>query len=175
MIKLFDIENGVVKPTVHCYQISWLKAILDKYKKDSTKILGYLYYTTCPSDDNPYVNLPEDTKEDAVINALQITTSLEAKEIVTAKNELAKLFETPSMRAYHAVKVMLDRISTYLETTSISDGKEGNAADIARWMDKIDSYRQTYKNAYRDMQDELTEKKTRGNQKRSYDDEENSM
>ena len=175
MIKLFDIENGVVKPTVHCYQISWLKAILDKYKKDATKILGYLFYMTCPSDDNPYVNIREEDKEGNIIRDLKITTSLEDKDIIRAREELSKMFETPSMRSYKAAKIMLDRISSYLELSAISDGKEGNLTDIRGLMKDLDAMRQTYKNAYRDMQDELTEKKTRGNQKRSYDDEENSM
>ncbi len=50
-IKLFDIENGVVIPTEHCYTLSTLKDLMDKYPDDYLKVYQYLFYMTCPNPD----------------------------------------------------------------------------------------------------------------------------
>ena len=34
IIKLFDIQNGKVIPTEHCYTLKTLKNIMDKYSED---------------------------------------------------------------------------------------------------------------------------------------------
>ena len=31
LVKLFDIQNGKVIPTEHCYTLKFLKSIMDKY------------------------------------------------------------------------------------------------------------------------------------------------
>lgn len=154
MIKVFDIEKGVLKPTPHCYAVSWLKAIMDQYPKDYMKIYAYLFYMTCPTEDNIYLNVIEDEKEDIIIRDLGITFSLDSQVITYAKERLEKLYETPSLRSFRAVKKMIDKISEYLDKAEIEDGKDGNASDISRYMDKIGSYRQTYKDAYNDLQEE---------------------
>ena len=169
MVKIFDIENGVVKPTPHCYTISWLKAIMKKYPKTYIKVYGYVFYMTCPNEENPYLNVPENMREDIIIRDLDIDFSVDSYEINTAIKNLQELFETPTVRSYKAAKTMLDKLSDYLEMTSVIDGKEGNLADIVKIMEKFDAMRQTYKNAYRDLQEEQVSKRARGGQQLAYD------
>jgi len=67
-IKLFDIENGVVIPTEHCYTLSTLKDIMDKYPEDYLKVYQYLFYMTCPNPDlNPFFYMMEEDKEDIIL------------------------------------------------------------------------------------------------------------
>lgn len=169
MIQVFDIENGVIKPTPHCYTISWLKAIMDKYPKDYIKVYGYIFYMTCPNEDNPYLNMMEDIKEERIIDDLQIDFSVDSYEINNAIEHLNLMFETPTMRSYKAFKSMLDKLSDYLMMTEITDGKEGNIADIVRLMKDGEQMRQTYKSAYKDLQEEQVSKKTRGGEQVAYD------
>ena len=41
--KLFDIQNGKVVPTEHCYTLKSLKDIMDNYPEDHLKIYQYLF------------------------------------------------------------------------------------------------------------------------------------
>ena len=41
IVRLFDVQNGVVIPTEHCYTLKALKEIMDNYPDDYLKILGY--------------------------------------------------------------------------------------------------------------------------------------
>ena len=55
IIRLFDVQNGVVVPTEHCYTLKALKDIMDKYPEDYLKVYQYLFYMTCPNPDlNPF-------------------------------------------------------------------------------------------------------------------------
>ena len=55
LIKLFDISNGKVIPTEHCYTLKFLKVIIDKYPDTYLEVFQYLFYMTCPDPDiNPF-------------------------------------------------------------------------------------------------------------------------
>ena len=62
-IKLFDIENNTVIPSVHCYTIVWLKEIMEKYPNDYLKIFSYFQYMcSWNPDDNPYLAMKEEDR-----------------------------------------------------------------------------------------------------------------
>ncbi len=44
MIRLFDIHNGKVVPSEHCYTLKFLKDIMDEYGDESVKVYAYLFY-----------------------------------------------------------------------------------------------------------------------------------
>ena len=58
IVKLFDIQNGIVIPTEHCYTLTTLKKIMDNHPDDYLKIYQYIFYMTCPNPDtNPFFNI----------------------------------------------------------------------------------------------------------------------
>jgi hypothetical protein len=64
MIRLFDISNGKVIPSEHCYTLKFLKDIMDEHPDDHIQIYSYLFYMTCPNPDmNPFFDIPEEDKE----------------------------------------------------------------------------------------------------------------
>ena len=68
MIRLFDIHNGKVVPSEHCYTLKFLKDIMDEYGDESVKVYSYLFYMTCPNPDlNPFFDIPETDKEDVIL------------------------------------------------------------------------------------------------------------
>ena len=90
-IKLFDIDptnKNVVVPTAHCYTITPLKSVIDKYGDDAGRVLAYLYYMfELDPTLNPYANMAEELKEEHIIrevvpgvDVIDVPEIYEAKE-----------------------------------------------------------------------------------------------
>lgn len=168
MIKLFDIEGGVVKPTAHCQLINWLKVIQEKFPDNSLKIYAYIFYMACPNEENPYFNYKEEVRESIVIKDLDIDFSLEEDEIIEALEKATSMYETPTIRAYKAVSTMLDKMATYMEETEITAGRDGNITALIRMVKEFDGIRQSFKGVARDLKEEQ-QTSVRGGQDLAYD------
>lgn len=126
MIKLFDIQNGKIVPTEHCYSMKSLKTIMDKYPDDHLSIYAYLFYMTCPNPEyNPFFNAPQDDKEEIILSEVDAKFDPEAKDITDALDRCKELYETPTVRAFKGIKSMLDRLANYMATTTIEHGRDG--------------------------------------------------
>lgn len=170
MIRLIDIENGVVVPTEHCYVLKWLKAVIDEYpeREDHMSALAYIFYMTCPNQENPHYNVPEDEKEDVILDAIDIRFDTEADVIITALEEAAKLYETPTLRAYRGVKKMLDNLSDYMGETKIVHGRDGNISALIQAAKNLPGIRESFKGLEKDLASEQ-ETHVRGDKKLGYD------
>jgi hypothetical protein len=167
--KLFDVQNGVVIPSEHCYTLKSLKDIMDNYPDQYLKIYLYLFYMTCPNPDlNPFFNVPHMDKEDIILTEIDSDFSVEDDDIVVALNACKRMYETPTSRAYEGMQKALDRISRYLATAQITDGKDGNIAQIRALAKDFDGIRQSFKGVYKDLQEEQ-QSKVRGGQGLAYD------
>ena len=68
IIKLFDIQNDEIIPSEHCYALEFLKVLMSVYPESYMQIYKYLFYMTCPNPDyNPFFHLPEQDKEEIII------------------------------------------------------------------------------------------------------------
>ena len=168
MIRLLEIENNVVKPTEHCYTIKWLNIIQEKWPEDAVQIYAYIFYMACPSEDNPYYNIPFDDRDELIIKDLEIKFDTEEDEINDAVEKAILMYETPSVRAYKGITTMLDNLTEYMETTKISAGRDGNITALLRVAEKFDAIRQSYKGVARDLQAEQ-KAHVRGDQNLGYD------
>lgn len=168
MIRLFEIENKVVKPTEHCLMLKWTKVIKENHPDNFLKIYAYIFYMTCPSEDNPFFNVPKDIREDVVIKELEIEFSLEIDTVINGLKKASELYETPTVRAYNAISVMLDNLATYMETTEVTAGRDGNINSLLRIAKEFDSIRQSYKGVAKDLAAEQ-ESHVRGGQNLGYD------
>jgi hypothetical protein len=63
---------------------------------------------------------------------------------------------------------MLDKLGTYMETTLITDGRDGNITALVNAAAKYQQIRESYKGAYKDLQDEQ-KSQVRGGQGLAYD------
>ena len=55
IVKLFDIQNGELIPTEHCYALGFLKVLMTEYPDTYMQIYKYLFYMTCPNPElNPF-------------------------------------------------------------------------------------------------------------------------
>jgi hypothetical protein len=169
MVRLFDIQNGKVIPTEHCYTLKFLKTIMEEYPEDHIQIYSYLFYMTCPNPDiNPFFHFRSIEKEEAVYEEVGGEFSMEDELIVHALKMCEKMYETETSRAYNGIKIALDNIADYMAKSSITDGRDGNISQIANVAKNFDGIRQAYKGVFRDLIEEQ-QSSVRGGQNLAYD------
>jgi hypothetical protein len=169
MVRLFDIQNGKVVPSEHCYTLNSLKRIMDEYGEEAVKVYAYLFYMTCPSPDlNPFFDMPEQDKEELILVEVDGDFSGEDETIVVALKVCQKMYETPTYRAYNGIKIALDNMATFMATEKPTSGRDGSATALLRIAERFDAVRQSFKGVYRDLQEEQ-QSSVRGGQRLAYD------
>jgi hypothetical protein len=169
LTRLFDVQNGVVVPTEHCYTLKALKDLMDEYPDDYLKIYQYLFYMTCPNPDlNPFFFTPDLDKEHLVLEQIEAEFSTEDESIYIALQFCQRMYETPTFRAYKGISTMLDRLARYMENTQITDGKDGNISQMRAVAKDFEAIRSSFKGVYKDLQDEQSSR-VRGGQGLAYD------
>jgi hypothetical protein len=169
MVKLFDIHEGAIVPSDHCYTLKFLKDIIDQYPDDHMQIFLYLFYMTCPNPDmNPFFDVVENDKEELILSQLTATFSTEDECIIHGLEMCKKLYETPTYRAYIGMKHMLDRLARYMEVTPIEHGRDGNINSLVNAAAKFEAIRMSFKGAYKDLMEEQ-KGQARGGQQLGYD------
>ena len=170
MIRLFDIQNGKVVPSEHCYTLKFLKDIMDEYnEEEAVKVYSYLFYMTCPNPElNPFFDVPEQDKEELILREIDGEFSVEDDVVIAAKKMCEKLYQTPTYRAYQGIKIALDNMATFMATEKPTSGRDGSATALLRIAERFDMVRQSFKGVYKDLQEEQ-ESTVRGGQRLSYD------
>lgn len=169
IIKLFEVQNNVVVPTEHCYTLKALKDIMDEYPDDYLKIYQYLFYMTCPNPDmNPFFYTPDVDKEHMIMTQIEGEFSTEDDSVFTALKFCERMYETPTSRAYKGIASMLDRLARYMETATITTGRDGNMNSLISAAKNYEAIRQSFKGAYKDLQEEQ-QSKVRGGIGMAYD------
>lgn len=169
IVKLFDVQNGKVIPTEHCYTLTALKDVMDEYPDDYLNIYQYIFYMTCPNPDlNPFFFTPDIDKENLVLEQVNAEFSTEDETIFKALKFCERLYETPTSRAYKGISSMLDRLARYMETTTITAGRDGNINSLIAAAKNFDQIRQSFKGAYKDLQEEQSSR-VRGGIGTAYD------
>ena len=169
IVKLFDIQNGKVIPTEHCYTLKALKVVMDNYPDDYLKIYQYLFYMTCPNPDlNPFFYTPDLDKESLILEQIDAEFSTEDQDVFIALQFCQRMYETPTSRAYKGIASMLDRLGRYMETTPITHGRDGNITALVNAAKNYEAIRASFKGAYKDLQEEQSSK-VRGGIGLSYD------
>lgn len=171
MVKLFDVKGGVIVPTEHCYTLSTLSDIMEAYREDEEylKVYEYLFYMTCPNPDlNPFFDVRDSDKEALIIEQISPMFSLEDELVINGLEFCEKLYDTPTARAYNGIKKMLDKLASYMGTTEISHGRDGNITAMVNAAAKFDQVRNSFKGAYKDLEAEQNNT-GRGGQQLAYD------
>ncbi len=167
-IRLFEIDGRTIKPTEHCYMISWLHCIIEDYPKDHVKVFGFIYYMSYLGPDNPYSNIVEEDREEKIMLDLQPDFDTEDHKIQVAIERCRELYMTPTMRSYDAIKTMLDNLNTYLKETPVTDGRDGNIGALLRVAKEFKNVRESFKGVQDDVVSE-SKVRARGKSKLPYD------
>jgi hypothetical protein len=169
IVKLFDIQNGKVVPSEHCYTLKTLKTIIEEFPEEHLQIFQYVFYMTYPNPDlNPFFTTPELEKESIILREIDADFSTEDDLVQDALKLCRQLYETPTYRAYKGIQSMLDKLARYMEQTPIEHGRDGNINSIVNAAAKFEQIRSSFKGAYSDLMEE--QKSTvRGGQGLAYD------
>lgn len=168
-IKLFDIQGGKVVPTEHCHTLPFLRRIMEEYKDNYLEIFAYLFYMSCRSSENPYFNRPQEELQEEILRDLEASFDSEDRYIRMALDRCKEMYETPTVRAYNGISNMLEKLAFYMETQTITDGRDGNITAIVSAAKNFDAIRKSFKGVAKDLEEEQSSR-ARGGQKLSYDD-----
>lgn len=174
MIKLFDIEDGQLAVTEHCYALPFLKELMDYFPNCYIKVYRYIFYMTCPDDQlNPCRNIPEHEKSTEIMRLLEVDTEKEFiaddLKIEKAVKECAKLYDDPAMRVYRAAKMMLEKLQGSFEAEELTwGGKDATGPALTSAMEKLPKLLQAYNDAELKM-NEVLKARSRGGQNISDD------
>lgn len=127
---LFTVENGKVKPSLHCHLIPEFKQIIDKYEKRATDMLAYAFYYACPFKSiNPYADYSDDEKEEELKRTFVVFP--DNPDVLLAIETMKKMYETPNMKYFQSIKSSLYNMMDYLNNaTVITDDRDGNLTKI---------------------------------------------
>ena len=117
---------------------------------------------------NPFFFVPEQDKEFIILKEIEAEFSTEDDTIFAALKFCEKMYETPTSRAYKGIATMLDRLGRYMENTPITHGRDGNFNSLIAAAKNYEAIRQSFKGAYKDLQEEQSSK-VRGGQGLAYD------
>ena len=154
-IILFDIQNNKITPTKHCYTIGTLKQIMDEYPDEYLSIYSYLFYMSCLNDEeNPFANVPEKDKEELILKEVGGDFSTDNKLIFTALELCKEMYSTPSYKLYLSSKIGIEKISDYIRTTTITDGKDGNNTSYLKYIERFDEVCKSFESRWKAFKDE---------------------
>lgn len=164
-VKLFDIQNNVVTATEHCYTIGCLKRIMDEYPEDHLSIYAYLFYMSCHNEEeNPFANMPEDNKEEEILKEVGGDFSPDEKPVFEALDFCKKSFSTPTQELYLSAKIGIEKVSKYIRTTPIVDGRDGNNVSYLKYLEKFDQVCKSFDARWKAFKDEQSSQSRGGNQ-----------
>jgi len=154
-IKLFTTQGNIAVPTESCYIISWLKDIIDAYPENHVKIFAYLQFMfSWNPDDNPYLAIKEEDREQTIISDIKADFSTEDDLIQIAIKNCKKLFELPAYRTWKSIKGALKNIEDFCATQKISTGKDGSGPFIMSAAEKLPALNRSFNEAYKTYMEE---------------------
>ncbi len=167
-IGLFEVEGDIVIPDqVAVRLLPWMRLIKEQFPDNYLQVYAYLFYMSCWDSRNIYINVPDDERESAIIEQQGITFSLDNPTIKVALENCQKLYTTPAVALLKAIKSKIDDIAKSLNTTSITYGKNGNADQISKFIEKSASYAEIYDKLDGRLKEE--QNKIRGGKLLAYD------
>lgn len=170
LIELFTLDNGVLVPSIHCYSIKSLKAIMEAYprQEDYLKIYQYIFYKTCSDPKlNPFFNMPEEDKEELILEEIKMNISTDDPVITKAVEVCEKLYDTSTKRAYDGMKTLMDKLAKFFKTQALSVGRDGSITAMVSAAEKYQNLRHSFKGVEKDYLEEIAQ--VRGQQFTSYD------
>ena len=167
-IRLIDFEDNKVSLTIHCYNLSFLKDLIETYPKDSVKVISYVFYMSYNGPENPYINVPVENKSALILSDLNLDISLDDPLFDIAVEKCKELYKTPINRMYHALSNALNKISNYFDEAEITDGKDGNLTQIINAAKNYGAIRDSFKKIKSDF-DEETKQVNWGGKDKAYD------
>ena len=158
-IRIFDVENGIVKINEHCLLIPKLRDVIDFYP-DPIPALCFIYYMCDPT--SPYYNFEESIKETIILDAYPGDYTSEDEIIIEAIGNVKEFFKTPLQDFLIECKAELHRMIQYLKNNPISSGRDGDLTERFRIIKEAGKIAESYSSLEKQAKDQLKQR-LRGN------------
>lgn len=161
--KIFNIEQGKVTPTTHCYILPELKEVIDNYQDNYVNVLAYCFYMACPyKSENPYADFGEEEKKTRLIKDFKIKFDTNNVVINAAISRLKDDYGTLMTRYLEGIRHSYVLTTEYLTSLSvISDGKTGNLSQIQTIQSKAGEAMRSYAELEHQVEEEKERNKTK--------------
>lgn len=167
--KIFDVDDERLVLSENCFNLSKLKDIMDAFPDDYMRIYRYIDFMTNPF--GPFNNLPEDKKEEAIIDECGGKIPVENKCIVDAIEFIDQMYETPTKRFYLTNKILVDKLSAYAKDAEIQSGMHGNFKDLQAQIKSAKQMMEGLKATDSAYKEEIQEVLNRGNAYSGFDED----
>jgi hypothetical protein len=171
MTRIITVENEDVIVNEAILGIPEFRAMYDYYLEkvgleETVKAFMYLHFIYDP--ESPYMLLAEEDRKAAVKKDFRGKYRPSHDAVFLKAAEKMKSFSTPVARLLEALKTSMGKISTYLETTEVSTGKDGNLAEIIRLYKEVGNIVKNYNSVEADFKKEVNT--SRGRARKALDE-----
>lgn len=166
--EIFDIQNSVIVVNTNCMLVPELKAVVEAYA-DPIPSLSFLHYRFDPR--GPYCNVPEEDKDDVLLQDFPGDYTLEDEVMINAIEKLKSLTLSPTYRYYLDNKILMEKLGKFGREAPITTGRDGNLTALANQLKFVGKTINEFKQLEKVVQQELDEHKARvrGERRKAYD------
>lgn len=171
--KIFEIDSATDSIIINdnILSIPELRQVYDFYAEDpDTRFNAFQFLRHYCDPYGAYNQLSEADKEETLFADFPGEYSLEDDCMIGAIKKLKSLYMSPKYQYYLDNKELLYRLGTYARTATISDGKNGNLADLINQISKAGKLIVEFDILEKQAEKELQKMKIRGNRHIAYDE-----
>lgn len=158
----YDKDSGNIQLTDNAFLIPEILTLYNYYPNDGWRpYVAYAYFMSAP--DSPYIWTPENEKLETIVFDVRKTvgefdyTCRLTEELV---NKLKSLYTSTLVRRYDALKILIDKMSNYIKTAEIIEGRDGNLSELMRIVERAGNEMRSFRDLEKQVDEELAD--TRG-------------
>jgi len=169
--KIFTIENGNITPKPDCTILKPLKAVIDSYPDNYDKVFYFLHAMKSMNKiDNPHADVPLEEREELVLRHLDLDIDSQDPVIQQALECVERLYYTTFYGIYIGMKNYMDKAGRVLKDLEPDfDKRTGNSDTVKNFLKDYNMMVSSYKQAYKDFEQENAPIQSWGNIEESYD------
>jgi hypothetical protein len=162
-MKVFDIVEQRVIINENILLIPQFKKIMNKYKGGALDVFCFIYYYL--DYKSPFFDYNPEAREATLMNMFNKDGkfTLEDAEVIDAMDLYKQMNVTPMIALLDGVNVAVHRMTNYLKSTDITDGKDGNLAQIQKLVKELGPTISSYDQLKDAVEKEIEKSTIRGN------------
>lgn len=164
MVKIFDINEGIIVINETCLLMPELKTIVDTYE-NPIPVLCYVHYMADPK--SVYRHLPQEEMEELILKDYPGDYTVDDEPVYKAIEKIKRLYQSPTMRLLEDAKIGLKKLGDYLRLTEVTADKDGSGVNYRQTLASIAKISREFRDLDNDVQEEL---RVRGQGNLGYDE-----
>lgn len=164
--KILTVSQNKIVLDETIFAVPEFNALLEFSQGDT---LPFMYIWGMYDPQSPYMNFEEHEREAQVLKDFPVYEYLQTMEMVNAVEKAEKLYFSPLRKILKGAKKAAENISFFMETTEVSDGRDGNVSQIIQTITSLPKIIEAYEKAENAYKQEL--QRNRGDMKSAIDDD----